>query len=112
MSFSLCFGSRRIRTLPTVTRFFPILLNIGAAFWQIIGKLAEYRPEVVVGGTTIQKSSLLNEYQRQRMNKLTIEILGCGDALASGGSFNTCFFVRGSAYRLLIDCGASSLVAL
>lgn len=46
------------------------------------------------------------------MNKVTIEILGCGDALASGGSFNTCFFVRGSAYRLLIDCGATSLVAL
>ena len=46
------------------------------------------------------------------MNELTIEVLGCGDALASGGSFNTCFLVRGSSYQLLIDCGATSLLAL
>jgi len=46
------------------------------------------------------------------MSKLTIEVLGCGDALASGGSFNTCFLVRGTSYQLLIDCGATSLLAL
>jgi len=42
--------------------------------------------------------------------KLTF--LGCGDAFGSGGRLNTCFFVRAPSMRFLLDCGASSLVAL
>jgi ribonuclease BN (tRNA processing enzyme) len=38
--------------------------------------------------------------------------VGCGDAFGSGGRFNTCFYVEASATRFLIDCGASSLVAM
>lgn len=38
--------------------------------------------------------------------------LGCGDAFGSGGRLNTCFHVDAGSTRFLIDCGASSLVAL
>ncbi len=38
--------------------------------------------------------------------------LGCGDAFGSGGRLNTCFHVAAPSARFLIDCGASSLVAL
>ena len=46
------------------------------------------------------------------MNEVIVEILGCGDAFASGGSFNTCYYVHSNAYGFLIDCGATSLLAL
>ena len=46
------------------------------------------------------------------MDEVMVEILGCGDAFASGGRFNTCFYVHGSSYGFLIDCGATSLLAL
>lgn len=38
--------------------------------------------------------------------------LGCGDAFGSGGRLNTCFHVNAGNNRFLIDCGATSLVAL
>lgn len=38
--------------------------------------------------------------------------VGCGDAFGSGGRFNTCFHVETGDARFLLDCGASSLVAL
>lgn len=41
-----------------------------------------------------------------------VTFVGCGDAFGSGGRFNTCFHVGGESGRFLIDCGASSLVAL
>jgi ribonuclease BN (tRNA processing enzyme) len=41
-----------------------------------------------------------------------VRFLGCGDAFASGGRFNTCFLVETAADGFLIDCGASSLVAI
>lgn len=44
--------------------------------------------------------------------EVTFEVLGCGDAFASGGKFNTCFYVHTSSIQLLIDCGATSLLAL
>ncbi len=43
---------------------------------------------------------------------MEIRFIGSGDAFGSGGRFNTCFLVTGSRCRFLIDCGASSLVAL
>lgn len=45
-------------------------------------------------------------------NRLTIDFIGCGDAFGSGGRFNTCFHVMGDEVDFLIDCGASSLIAL
>jgi ribonuclease BN (tRNA processing enzyme) len=41
-----------------------------------------------------------------------VRVIGCGDAFGSGGRFNTCFLLDDGAERVLIDCGASSLVAL
>jgi ribonuclease BN (tRNA processing enzyme) len=41
-----------------------------------------------------------------------LQFVGCGDAFGSGGRFNTCFHLVGNRINALIDCGASSLVAL
>lgn len=41
-----------------------------------------------------------------------IRFIGCGDAFGSGGRFNTCFQVISPSATVLIDCGASSMVAL
>jgi ribonuclease BN (tRNA processing enzyme) len=43
---------------------------------------------------------------------MQLRFVGCGDALGSGGRFNTCFHVAGGRVNFLIDCGASSLPAL
>lgn len=43
---------------------------------------------------------------------LSLQFIGCGDAFGSGGRFNTCFHLVGKETNLLIDCGASSLVAM
>lgn len=43
---------------------------------------------------------------------MELRFIGCGDAFGSGGRFNTCFLVTAGGHRFLIDCGASSLVAL
>jgi ribonuclease BN (tRNA processing enzyme) len=41
-----------------------------------------------------------------------LQFVGCGDAFGSGGRFNTCFHLVGRDANVLIDCGATSLVAL
>jgi ribonuclease BN (tRNA processing enzyme) len=43
---------------------------------------------------------------------MQMQFVGCGDAFGSGGRFNTCFRVIGRNFNVLIDCGASSLVAM
>ena len=43
---------------------------------------------------------------------MRLRIIGSGDAFGSGGRFNTCFLIETAKTRLLVDCGASSLVAL
>jgi ribonuclease BN (tRNA processing enzyme) len=43
---------------------------------------------------------------------MQLRFVGCGDALGSGGRYNTCFHVTGEGVNFLIDCGASSLPAL
>ena len=43
---------------------------------------------------------------------MELQFLGGGDAFGAGGRFNTCFMVTGSETRFLIDCGATSLVAM
>jgi ribonuclease BN (tRNA processing enzyme) len=43
---------------------------------------------------------------------MRVIIVGSGDAFGSGGRFNTCFWLETSNATLLVDCGASSLVAL
>jgi ribonuclease BN (tRNA processing enzyme) len=43
---------------------------------------------------------------------MRLTIIGSGDAFGSGGRFNTCFLLETAKGTLLVDCGASSLVAL
>jgi ribonuclease BN (tRNA processing enzyme) len=43
---------------------------------------------------------------------MRLTVVGCGDAFGSGGRFNTCFLLETAKGTLLVDCGASSLVAL
>lgn len=43
---------------------------------------------------------------------MKLTFLGSGDAFGSGGRFNTCFKVDGEAGAFLVDCGASSLIAM
>jgi ribonuclease BN (tRNA processing enzyme) len=43
---------------------------------------------------------------------MRIRFLGSGDAFGSGGRFQTCILVESGELRFLLDCGASSLIAL
>ena len=44
---------------------------------------------------------------------MRLRFLGSGDAFGSGGRFNTCFHLERAGYgNVLIDCGASSMVAI
>jgi ribonuclease BN (tRNA processing enzyme) len=43
---------------------------------------------------------------------MRLTFLGSGDAFGSGGRFNTCFHLERPAGNVLIDCGASSMVAI
>jgi len=47
-----------------------------------------------------------------RETTLRLQFIGTGDAFGSGGRFNTCFRVERIEGDFLIDCGASSLIAL
>jgi ribonuclease BN (tRNA processing enzyme) len=41
-----------------------------------------------------------------------VRFIGSGDSFGNDGRFQTCILVDGDDYRFLIDCGATSLVAL
>lgn len=43
---------------------------------------------------------------------MRVQFLGSGDAFGSGGRFNTCFHVTAGGGAFLIDCGASTLIAM
>lgn len=43
---------------------------------------------------------------------MKLRFVGCGDAFGSGGRFNTCFHLTGAGTNALIDCGASSVIAM
>jgi ribonuclease BN (tRNA processing enzyme) len=53
----------------------------------------------------------LGATERERLT-MRLTIIGSGDAFGSGGRFNTCFMVEAVERRVLVDFGASSLVAL
>lgn len=46
------------------------------------------------------------------MSQVLLRFLGSGDAFGSGGRFQTCLYLEGPAGALLVDCGASSLIAI
>ena len=41
-----------------------------------------------------------------------VQSLGCGDAFGSGGRLNSSFFIRTKTKGILLDCGASVMIAL
>jgi len=43
---------------------------------------------------------------------MLLQLLGSGDAFGSNGRFNTCFYVRDRIGAFLVDCGASSMIAI
>jgi len=43
---------------------------------------------------------------------MELQFLGSGDAFGSGGRFNTCLCIRDARGAFLVDCGASSLIAM
>jgi ribonuclease BN (tRNA processing enzyme) len=43
---------------------------------------------------------------------MRLTVVGSGDAFGSGGRFNTCFWLETAKATLMVDCGASSPVAL
>src|SRR3990172_7324834 len=46
------------------------------------------------------------------MSDVTAQFLGSGDAFGSGGRFQACIHVRSASASFLLDCGASSLIAM
>ena len=46
------------------------------------------------------------------MTEVKVRFLGSGDAFGSGGRFQTCIAVQWQEGHILIDCGASSLIAM
>jgi ribonuclease BN (tRNA processing enzyme) len=46
------------------------------------------------------------------MGQVEVRFVGSGDAFGSGGRFQTCIALRTSDDLLLVDCGASSLIAM
>jgi ribonuclease BN (tRNA processing enzyme) len=46
------------------------------------------------------------------MPSVRVRFLGSGDAFGSGGRFQTCILVESEDLRCLVDCGASSLIAM
>src|SRR2546425_9338409 len=43
---------------------------------------------------------------------MRLQFLGSGDAFGSGGRFNACFLVEATAGTFLVECGASSMIAM
>ncbi len=46
------------------------------------------------------------------MAGVRVRFLGSGDAFGSGGRLQTCILVESTGHSCLVDCGASSLIAL
>jgi ribonuclease BN (tRNA processing enzyme) len=46
------------------------------------------------------------------MDGMRVRFVGTGDAFGSGGRWQTCIWLEGDGQVLLVDCGATSLVAL
>ena len=46
------------------------------------------------------------------MSEVRVQFLGTGSPFANGGRLQSCILVEGDGVRLLLDCGATSLVAL
>ena len=43
---------------------------------------------------------------------MKLTVVGCGDAFGSGGRLQTCYHLDTGEQRLLLDCGATSIIGL
>ena len=63
--------------------------------------------------TTLDQRSVEPGAGALSAHRLRLQFLGSGDAFGSGGRFNTCFHLERAAHgNVLVDCGASSMVAI
>lgn len=46
------------------------------------------------------------------MQEIEVMFLGSGDNFGSGGRFQACIMVKTAGSNFLMDCGASSLIAM
>jgi ribonuclease BN (tRNA processing enzyme) len=46
------------------------------------------------------------------MAPVELHVLGCGDAFGSGGRLHSSFLLQSGSFRLLVDCGATGLLAM
>jgi ribonuclease BN (tRNA processing enzyme) len=46
------------------------------------------------------------------MAPVDFHVLGCGDAFGSGGRLHSSFLLQSGSFRLLVDCGATGLLAM
>jgi ribonuclease BN (tRNA processing enzyme) len=46
------------------------------------------------------------------MSRVELQVLGCGDAFGSGGRLHSSFLLTSNGGRLLVDCGATGLLAM
>ena len=64
------------------------------------------------GDEVIRTACSLRGATARAMPKIQVQFLGTGDAFGSGGRLQTCILVKAPAHQFLIDCGASSLIAM
>src|SRR5690606_39531760 len=50
--------------------------------------------------------------KRTSMNELTLKVIGCGDAFASGGRNHSCFFLKINRAGVLLDLGGTAFAGL
>ena len=43
---------------------------------------------------------------------IRVRFLGSGDSFGDGGRFQACILIESDGFRALLDCGATSLVAM
>ena len=84
----------------------------GILFWNCWPSVAHCTKRAI---STHQSQTLARRCFRaaERVGlNMRLTIVGSGDAFGSGGRFHTCFLVESAKGTLLVDCGATSLVAL
>jgi ribonuclease BN (tRNA processing enzyme) len=60
-----------------------------------------------------EKASLITSFEEfERVTGVTVRFLASSDAFGSAGRFQTCISVQWQDGHILIDCGASSLIAM
>jgi ribonuclease BN (tRNA processing enzyme) len=57
-------------------------------------------------------ATLAHGHPREDARPIAVHFLGAGDAMGSGGRLQACILLTGSEHPTLLDCGATSLVAM